>query len=231
MLTGDAVPVHVDGALVSEGYFALTQSWLTRCGFDVNPVRAPKQAPPFPAIPGDWSSLGYLLALSWESGLKVARLQRDTGHPDEVMVEHFASTGLRVTDRLEGVPARGFDVDAQSCPDAIPTLAVIATKLPEPSTFRRVGILRHKESDRVAGIMGLLATAGITSALDDETLTVTPGRARDFSFDPKDDHRLAMSAAVLARLHHVRTEVQHPDCVAKSFPGFWREYAKCPATP
>lgn len=229
--TGREVPVTVTGALTSEGYFALTKSWLTRAGFTTSPARAPKIAKPFPKIPGDWSSLGYLLALSWVSGLRVARLERDTGHPDEAIATHLESVGLNVTDRLEGSATRGFDVDAQQCPDAIPTLAVLATKLPKASTFRRIGILRHKESDRAAGIIELLTAAGLRARIHGDTLTVTPGTARDFTFDPHDDHRLAMSAAVLGRLHEVTAHVTNRDCVTKSFPGFWKEAAKAGVLP
>ncbi len=231
-VTGVPVPVNVTGALTSEGYFTLTKSWLERCGFTVSPsVVAPKRAPAFPSIPGDWSSLGYLLALSWVSGLRVERIARGTGHPDEAIATHLEAVGLRVTDRLEGTATRGFVVDAEACPDAIPTLAVIATKLPKPSTFKRVGVLRHKESDRVAGIIELLRAAGLTTKLRGDTLTVTPGAARRFTFDPHDDHRLAMSAAVLARLHDVRGVVTNHECVAKSFPNFWSEAMKAGVTP
>lgn len=230
--TGQRVPLTVNGALTSEGYFALTKSWLTRCGFQVSPaVVAPKRAVNFPRLPGDWSSLGYLLALSWVSGLAVARLERATGHPDEAIATHLEAAGLRVTNRLEGTASRGFDVDAEACPDAIPTLAVIATKLPKPSTFRRVGVLRHKESDRAAGILELLAAAGLEARIKGDTLVVTPGEARPFKFDPHDDHRLAMSAAVLGRLHGVRANVTNRECVAKSFPGFWSEAAKAGVQP
>lgn len=229
--TGRPVPVTVEGALTSEGYFALTQSWLTRVGFTTSPVRAPKTSRPFPNIPGDWSSLGYLLALSWVSGLRVARLERNTGHPDEAIATHLEFVGLKVGDRLEGTATRGFDVDAGQCPDAIPTLAVIATKLPEASTFRRIGILRHKESDRAAGIVELLEAAGVTARIRGDTLTVTPGHARAFTFDPHDDHRLAMSAAVLGRLHEVKARITNRDCVTKSFPGFWTEAAKAGVHP
>ena len=153
-------------------------------------------------------------------------MQRDTGHPDEAIVTHLEHVGLRVTTKLEGEGQRGFDVDATTCPDAVPTLAVLATKLPQPSVFRNLGILRHKESDRAQGIVTLLSAAGLTARIEGETLTVTPGVARDFSFDPLDDHRLAMSAAVLSRLHGVRVELTNRECVAKSFPGFWAEFAK-----
>ena len=171
--SGVEASVRVSGAMTSEGYFALTRSWLARTGFVISekastlsPTLSPAgEREAFPMIPGDWSSLGYLLALSWVTGLPVERLAFDTGHPDEAIATHLRSLGLRITDRLEGTATRGFEVDSEQCPDAIPTLAVIATKLPAPSTFRRVGILRHKESDRLEGLRELLQCAGLSCSV------------------------------------------------------------------
>lgn len=224
--------VLIEGPLTSSGYFELTCSWLRRCGFV---VEGSPLTPTFsPAcgeretlvIPGDWSSLGYLLALSWVSGQPVERIVFGTGHPDEAIASHLRSVGLRISDRVEGTATAGFVVDAEQCPDAVPTLAVLATRLPAPSTFRRVGVLRHKESDRVQAMITLLSAAGCVARLEGDTLTVLPGTARAFRFDAHDDHRLAMSAAVLARLHGVQLTLRGRDCVGKSFPGFWLEAAK-----
>ncbi len=233
----EVISLTLDGAMTSEGYFALTKSWLERTGFSVankGPsvwVSAPEKRLPFPAIPGDWSSLGYLLALSWVSGLPVARLQFDTGHPDEQLATLLREVGFTLTDRLGGTPTRGFEVNAAQCPDAIPTLAVLATKLPAPSFFRNTGILRHKESDRLEGVRALLAAAGGASALEGDTLTVTPGPVTaPFHFDANDDHRMAMAAAVLARLHGRPLTLRGMSAVSKSFPAFWQEAAKAGLT-
>lgn len=213
---GVAASVEVSGAMTSGGYLELTRSWVERCS----------ALTPFPAVPGDWSSLGYLLALSWVSGVRVERIGFGTGHPDEAIARLLRGVGLRISDRVEGVATAGFEVDCEECPDAIPTLAVIATRLPSASNFRRAGILRHKESDRLAGVQELLNAAGLTSSLTREDLTVLPGSARPFHFDAHDDHRLAMSAAVLARLHGVRLTLRGMDSVAKSFPDFWLQAAE-----
>ncbi len=224
--------VRVTGAMTSEGYFSLTRSWLERAGFAVNeegsalsPMLSGGKREPM-LIPGDWSSLGYLLALSWVSGARVERVAFGTGHPDEAIATHLKSVGFTISDRVEGVPTRGFDVDCEQCPDAIPTLAVIATRLPVPSVFRRAGILRHKESDRLAAVGALLGAAGLSSKLEGDDLTVFSGTAHDFSFDAHDDHRLAMSSAVLARLHGVHLRLRGKEAVAKSFPHFWTEAAE-----
>ncbi len=227
---GVKASVRVDGAMTSEGYFALTRKWIERVGFvfeDTGHALTPtlsRGEREIPAIPGDWSSLGYLLALSWASGAKVERIAFGTGHPDEAIVDHLRSVGLQVAPHpaLQGEGVRGLDVDCEQCPDSIPTLAAIATKLPAPSIFGRTGILRHKESDRLAGIRELIPSTEMTG----DTLTVRPVSMSAFRFDAHDDHRLAMSAAVLARLHDVKLTLRGMNCVKKSFPSFWTEAAQ-----
>jgi 3-phosphoshikimate 1-carboxyvinyltransferase len=106
-------------------------------------------------------------------------------------------------------------------------LAVLATKLPQSSVFRRCGVLRHKESDRLAATQRLLTVAGVSHVLEGEVLTVTPRPITNgFRFDAQDDHRMAMSAAVLARLHDVDLSLRGMNSVEKSFPSFWAEAAK-----
>lgn len=233
--SGEASRVVVEGPLTSAGYLELTVRWLEHGGFVVRrddsgfEVLAGGARRALPAVPGDWSSLGYLLLLAWRSGATVARVAFDTGHPDEFVVELLRGAGLEVRAgsdgraTVQGQPTRGLEVDAERCPDAVPTLAVLASVLPAPSRFTRTGILRVKESDRLAGIHALLAAAGLQARQEGDALVVLPGAARGFDFDARDDHRLAMSAAVLAHLHDVRARVRGQASVAKSFPGFWRE--------
>jgi 3-phosphoshikimate 1-carboxyvinyltransferase len=248
-LDGRAREVRLQGPLASAGYLALTRRWLAAFGFTEEVAEGvtrlvrwtrPKQTP---MIPGDWSSLTMLLPLAWRTGARVARLARGTGHPDEAVLEHLASVGLsleadggmhRVTGALQG----GLDVDVSSCPDSTPALVALACALPEPSRFRRAGVLRYKESDRLAALAALVTAVGgeaniVREAGDaesegarqaHETLTVRgPASRRDFHFDARDDHRLAMAAATAAALLGVRVRLAGRECVAKSFPGFWCE--------
>jgi 3-phosphoshikimate 1-carboxyvinyltransferase len=228
--------VRVRGELTSEGYLAMTRDWLHRAGFAVEGptsrmvVRAVGGAPRL-AVPGDWSSLTYLLVLAWRSGAGVARVDFAAAHPDAEVVAHLESLGLTVHReepvRVTGEARGGLRVDAKRCPDSVPTLAALAATLPSPSTFTNTTILRHKESDRLEAVRELVAAAGASSTLEGEQLTITPGaRLHDFAFDARDDHRLAMSAAVLAHLAGVRLTLTGAEAVAKSFPGFWREAGK-----
>lgn len=233
--------VRVEGALASEGYLAMTARWLAAFGFSLERhggvTRITGWAKPraLPPIPGDWSSLTMLLPLAWRSGARVARVVRGglgSGHPDEAVVGHLASVGLELVaddgaHRVTGTARGGLDVDVSLCPDAAPALVALACVLPAASRFTHAGVLRHKESDRLAALAELVRAAGGDARLDGDTLTVTaPTDRRDFTFDARDDHRLAMAAATLAALLSVRVRLTGRDAVVKSFPGFWDELAR-----
>ncbi len=229
--------VGVEGALTSVGYLELTQQWVERTGFKTRreghrwSVEPPTGAVPFPPVPGDWSSLTYLLLLGWKSGAVVSRVSFESGHPDERFASHLRSVGLQLRSLggqrviVEGVPTGGLTVDAEQCPDAVPALVALACILPELSRFTRIGVLRHKESDRVEGVCDLARRIGATAEVDGETLRVTPAKtvARELEFDARDDHRLAMSSAVLSALTGSALSLRGADSVAKSFPLFWNE--------
>ena len=89
--------------------------------------------------------------------------------------------------------------------------------------LREVEILRDKQSDRVEGIQQLVAAAGGTTRLLGADLEVTPPTqpSAELQFHSRGDHRLAMAAATLSVLTQTPLELEDPDCVEKSVPGFW----------
>ncbi|MEW6432534.1 MAG: 3-phosphoshikimate 1-carboxyvinyltransferase [Myxococcota bacterium] len=235
---GLARDVRVDGALASEGYLAMTARWLAAFGFGVEVlgghtrVTGWRRPTSVPSIPGDWSSLTVLLPLAWRTGARVARVALGTGHPDEAVLAHLASVGLALVPdgdahRVTGTLRGGLEVDVSRCPDAAPALVALACALPAPSRFTHAGVLRHKESDRLAALADLARAAGGDARVDGDVLTITPAHiARDFAFEARDDHRLAMAAATVAALLSVRVRLAGREAVAKSFPGFWAEVAR-----
>jgi 3-phosphoshikimate 1-carboxyvinyltransferase len=229
--------VEIQGTLTSAGYLELTVSWLRRFGFTVEEsaskytVTAHQPSKSAPPMPGDWSSLGYLLLIAWKTGGSVERADPTSAHPDQAILRLIQPAGLTpvpgpdLTMRVEGQARAGLVASGKECPDLLPTLAALACVLPRPSTLTDVGILRLKESDRLEGIRTLVSAYGGTTALDGETLTITPPPAppEHFSMDSRGDHRLAMVSATLSVLSGARLTLTGPECVEKSFPGFWRQ--------
>jgi 3-phosphoshikimate 1-carboxyvinyltransferase len=229
--------VEIQGTLTSAGYLELTVSWLRRFGFTVEEtaskytVTAHQPSASAPPMPGDWSSLGYLLLIAWKTGGSVERADPSSAHPDQAILRLIQPAGLTpvpgpdLTMRVEGQAREGLVASGKECPDLLPTLAALACVLPRPSTLTDVGILRLKESDRLEGIRSLVSAYGGTTALDGETLTITPPPAppAHFAMDSQGDHRLAMVSATLSVLSGARLTLTGPECVEKSFPGFWRQ--------
>jgi 3-phosphoshikimate 1-carboxyvinyltransferase len=86
--------------------------------------------------------------------------------------------------------------------DEVPILAAAAAFATGDTVFEHVTELRVKESDRVAGIIDVLAAFGVRSSSVDAALVVhgagklhVPSRA----IDVRGDHRLAMMVSVLAK--------------------------------
>lgn len=242
LLLRDGQPrtIELSGRLASPGYVALTLDWLTTAGFrwvradqsfTLTEHRRPRQ---LPATPADWSSAGYLLVLAWLSGGEVIGRGLSAAHPDRRILGLLRGLGLSVSSsaegnlRVQGQATRGLDVSAVESPDLIPTLAVLAAVLPAVSTFSDLQILRLKESDRVSGLLELLAAAGVTATLDSaHRLVVVPGAPVPplIRFESRGDHRLAMAAATLACCLGTKLALGGAACVEKSFPRFFEQLA------
>ena len=106
------------------------------------------------------------------------------------------------------------------------------------SRVRRVaGVarLREKESDRLAAAAELLTAAGAVARVEEGgsgPVLVIDGAAgipRCASFLARDDHRVAMSAAVLALGLPPGCDLDEPGVVSKSYPGFFADWDRLTA--
>jgi 3-phosphoshikimate 1-carboxyvinyltransferase len=117
----------------------------------------------------------------------------------------------------------GVDVDLNALPDSALTLAVVALFARGRTAIRNVPNLRFKETDRMAALKTELEKLGArveTTATDlviDPPTQVTPASVATYQ-----DHRMAMSFAV-AGLGVDGIVIQDPECVGKTFPGFFDE--------
>lgn len=118
----------------------------------------------------------------------------------------------------------GTEVSATEIPgliDEIPLLAVLASRAAGSTTFRRVGELRVKESDRLGLIAENLRAVGADAAVTGDDLVVAGSdRIPRGTVRTEGDHRLAMAFAVLGTVPQARVRVDDMACAAVSFPGF-----------
>jgi 3-phosphoshikimate 1-carboxyvinyltransferase len=119
---------------------------------------------------------------------------------------------------------RATDVGAGEIPgliDEIPLLAVLASRAAGTTTFRQVGELRVKESDRLGLVAENLRAVGTRAeVIGDDLVVEGSDRAPRGKVHTAADHRLAMAFAVLGTVPGARVSIDDMACAAVSFPGF-----------
>ncbi len=230
--------VTLAGPRVSEPYIDMTVAMLRTWGADVTAtptgysVQPGLTAPAGPyAIEPDASAASYFWAAAAIAGgrVTVTGLGRDALQGDVRFVDVLAGMGCRVTASaagitVEGGPLRGIDVDMGDISDTVMTLAAVACFAAGPTRVTNVGHIRHKETDRIAALATELRKLGAGVAEQADGLTITPQPLTGCEVATYDDHRMAMSLALVG-LRVPGVVVADPGCVAKTYPNFWREFA------
>ena len=141
--------------------------------------------------------------------------------PEDGVGEPRADLVVR-SSRLEAVELSPADVAAAI--DEIPVLCLAATQARGTTVIRGAGELRHKESDRIAGIAAGLAALGARIDVEGDDLRIHGGaHLRGAPTDSLDDHRLAMTFAVAGLIADGETSVARPASAGISYPGFFGE--------
>jgi 3-phosphoshikimate 1-carboxyvinyltransferase len=126
------------------------------------------------------------------------------------------------TSGLEAIDVSPAEVAAAI--DEIPILCLAASQARGRSTIRGAGELRHKESDRLTGIIAGLSALGARLEVDGDDIVVHgPTPLHGAPADSLDDHRLAMTFAVAGLVASGRTTVGRPSSAAISYPGFFTD--------
>jgi 3-phosphoshikimate 1-carboxyvinyltransferase len=108
--------------------------------------------------------------------------------------------------------------------DEIPVLCLAAARARGTTTIRGAGELRHKESDRIAGIAAGLTALGARLEVDGDDLRIHGGASlHGGATDSLDDHRLAMTFAIAGLVASDPTTIARPGSAAVSYPGFFAD--------
>jgi 3-phosphoshikimate 1-carboxyvinyltransferase len=154
-------------------------------------------------------------------GLGTASLQGDVAFVD--VLEQMGAEVRRSADALEvrGTGTlRGVTVDMRDISDTAQTLAAVAVFADGPTQVTGIGNVRFKETDRIAAVVAELQRCGIDAGETADGFVVHPGEPRPTVVQTYDDHRMAMSFALLG-LRAPGIAIADPGCVAKTFPDYF----------
>jgi 3-phosphoshikimate 1-carboxyvinyltransferase len=179
-------------------------------------------------IEGDYSSSSYFFAIAAICGgrVTVKNLVPDSIQGDRRFLDALGLMGCTVTHAGTMVTVerigdlKGITFDMSSSPDTVQTLCMVAAMAKTPTTITGISHLKFKESDRISSTAERLQALGGNVQVEDDRITICPSSLHGGSINPDNDHRTAMSFAVLG-LGIGGVTITDAECVSKSFPGFW----------
>jgi 3-phosphoshikimate 1-carboxyvinyltransferase len=249
-LTGEAATIEVVGELISKPYVDITLNLMQRFGVNVKrdewrafhlPANAQYTSPGTLHVEGDASSASYFLAAGALGGgpVRVEGVGRASIQGDVRFAEALNQMGANMMAGENWIEVRGLghegprqdkllaiDADFNHIPDAAMTIAVLALFADGPSTLRNIGSWRVKETDRIAAMAAELTKVGAQVEAGADYLRITPPAAfKSAAIDTYDDHRMAMCFS-LAAFGGVPITINDPQCVNKTFPEYFQEFAR-----
>jgi len=235
-LCSDPVRIELTGEIVSRPYLDLTVDVMSSFGVDVErPDERTFAVPPGSyraadvLIEPDASAASYFLAAAAITGgtVRVEGLDRTSRQGDVAFADVLAQMGAEVLwgdgfIEVTGGRLRGGIYDLRDFSDTAQTLAVVAVFADTPVEITGIGFIRRKETDRIEAMATELRRCGVDIDVTDDGWVIRPdvGRLRGGRVETYDDHRMAMSMALLG-LRVPSVEILDPGCVAKTFPDFF----------
>ncbi len=227
--------VEILGPLESKGYYDLTLDIIKKYAGTSAALRQ-TQGPQI--TEGDWSSAAFLLtlgALTPDAHVELSGLNKDSFQKDKIILEILKKLGFEYEwkdGKLCLVKGRAgendfylqeLELDAADYPDIVPYIAVAAAARCKLTTIKNIERLRFKECDRVMATIEALKAAGAKACEKDGTLVIEGGfNPSENIFVPTfNDHRMAMTACLVAAWTKRPVMIDNKECVNKSFPGLW----------
>ena len=210
-----------DTPLESAPYIDLTISAMRAFGVSVEktprgfriPGHQRYQTPGKVRVEGDWSGAAFWLAANaLGSGVTVDGLDPASAQGDRAAQTLFLPEALDV-------------VDVRDVPDLMPALAAVMAAVPGKHRITGAARLRIKESDRLRAMAEVLRALGGCAEETSDGLAIEGRPLAGGTVDGCGDHRVVMSAAVLATACQGPVSILGAEAADKSYPGFFADFA------
>ncbi len=188
------------------------------------------------AVPGDFSSISYLLAAGAVAGAEPVQIEgaHESAQGDRAIVDIVSRMGAPVEwDRAEGVLSvsagelSGVEISVADTPDLLPTIATLGAVASGDTHITDAEHVRYKETDRVSAMAAELGKMGVETTEERDSLTVHGDRStlEGAAVDGRGDHRIVMALAVAALAASGETTITGGEHVDVSFPTFFEDLA------
>lgn len=242
--------IELNGGTVSKPFVAMTLRMMEYFGYnafqeDGNVYTLEPHSQPYRAempirpdsyhIEPDATAASYFIALpivtggSLEVALPANSLQGDTSFAD-ILSSHGHTierlSGMVVINNEAHNRLPGIDADFNAISDTFLTVAAIAPLLKGSTLIRGIGHTRHQETDRIHAMATELTRLGQEVEEGEDWLKITPKPLKPATVKTYDDHRIAMSFALLG-CHDLHGDgrpwlgIENPECCGKTYPEYF----------
>jgi len=235
------VEIVIDGQLVSQPYVRMTLEVMKSFGVAIDASAglssfgtAGKQVyrsqeysiePDASAASYFWAAAAIAGGSVTVEGLSSRSLQGDVGVVDVLEQMGCSVEQAENSITVTGGKLRGVHVDMNPISDMVQTIAAVALFAEGTTRITGVAHNRHKETDRIGALATELRKLGATVQELEDGLEITPGKLTGARIETYDDHRMAMSLALVG-LKVPGVEILNPGCTTKTYPHYFRDLAQ-----
>lgn len=182
-------------------------------------------------VEGDWSTAAFpsVAAAITGGSVTLEGLHLDSAQGDKAILRVLSDFGATVDGcTISGGPlASPGAIDVSQIPDTFPALCVLAAAAEGTTTFTGGESLRAKESDRISAMITGLKAMGCQAEETPNGAIITGSPLHGASIESHGDHRIHMAFRVASLIAKGITTIDHPECVAVSYPAFHEDFARC----
>ncbi len=238
----NGLKINIKGKLVSKPYAEMTIALMKHFGIPVswkeNTIEILHQnyIPKSYKVEADWSAAAFwysVAALSKDAEITLNGLHKNSLQGDAVLPELMKQFGVETEFLKDGIiikKIKPFDyaqsditIDFTNFPDLAQSLTVAAAALDIKIQFSGIENLKVKETDRIIALQTELKKFGKEFVKEGDYYTlIGQFKKAEQTIETYDDHRMVMAFAPLA-LVCGSINIQNPETVKKSYPGFWED--------
>jgi 3-phosphoshikimate 1-carboxyvinyltransferase len=187
-------------------------------------------------VESDWSGASYwyaICSLLPGSKIKLPGLRKHSYQGDQEISRIFQHMGVHTEYDDQGAvltfiseQVSDASLDFRTCPDLAQTVMVVAAARGINLTMTGLESLKIKETDRIKAMQLELKKVGTDLIEESGRWRLIPGplQTPKIAIQTYEDHRMAMAFAPLAT--KIPIEIEDPQVVNKSYPGFWEDMSQ-----
>ncbi len=244
----EVLNIELSDSSIRRGYIDLTIKMMKHFGIPSGNLSASKNSYQIkPAsysspedgyqIENDASAASYFIALPLATGgnIEIEGVSKNSLQGDIAFAQMAEKAGANLEWRADSLivsadlgthPISPLSADYYLFSDTFMTGAAIAPLANGPTLIEGIGHTRHQECDRIEAMASGLANAGQSVHETDSSIEITPSLLTPATIETYEDHRIAMSFAILGSHDAFANgipwlNIVDPLCCRKTFPDFF----------